>query len=184
MAKYNTFRFVTPVGIAVFPKLSKPDTHGKFADNKFKTDVDFGDEFPKLEKMINEKAKEWGYEDQQLPIVVEKDKEKKKTGRKLLRFKSKNRPAVFDAKKMAIPQGKEGNAEIAGGTKLRIDATLFSYDEGKGGLGLRLGPVQIIELVERDPNDARNFDEVEGFEYEGGDQDEDNADESSNFDDL
>lgn len=163
--KEKGIRFVTPIGTAVYPKISRPDTSGKFADGKFKTDIDFGDHTPALIKKVKDAAKEWGTPDN-FPFREEmkKDESGKKvpTGRILFKFKSKFRPAVFDAKKNAVPE----DVTIGGGTQLRIDATLFPYEEGKGGVSLRLGPVQVIELVEGGDS-AANFDEVDGFEYDG-----------------
>ncbi len=161
MAKQKSLRFVTPIGTAVYPKISKPDTTGKYADGKFKTDVDFGEHTDALIAKMEAAAKEWGVP-ANLPVKIELDKEKNPTGRKLLKFKSKFRPAIFDAKKNAIPEG----VNIGGGSELRIDATLFPYTEGRGGVSLRLGPVQIAKLVEGDS--AANFGELDGFEYDDG----------------
>lgn len=172
----KTIRFVTPVGIAVYPKISEPDTKGKYADNKFKTDVDFGSHTDALIKKFEEAATAWGVP-MNLPVVDQKDKDKKPTGKKLLRFKSKYRPAVFDAKKKPIPEG----VVVGAGSELRIDCTLFPYTEGKGGVALRLGPIQLASLVEGGEG-AGNFDEMEGFEY-GGEGD-DAADGSEGFDSL
>jgi hypothetical protein len=177
----KTIRFVTPVGVAVYPKISEPDTKGKFADNKFKTDVDYGAHTEALIAKITEAAEAWGTP-MNLPIVDEtkKDENGKKvpTGKKLIRFKSKYRPAVFDAKKKPLPQ----DVVIGGGSEIRIDATLFPYTEGKGGVGLRLGPVQVANLVEGGEG-AANFDEMEGFEYEA-DEAVGEKDGSEGFDQL
>jgi hypothetical protein len=172
----KTLRFVTPVGVAVYPKISSPDTQGKYADNKFKTDVDFGDHTDALIKKFEEAATAWGVP-VNLPVVDQKDKDKKPTGKKLVRFKSKYRPAVFDAKKNELPK----DTVIGAGTELRIDATLFPYTEGKGGVSLRLGPIQVASLVEGGDGSA-NFDEMEGYEYTA--EEGSKADQSEGFDTL
>jgi hypothetical protein len=177
MAKISkTIRFVTPVGVAVYPKISEPDTKGKYADGKYKTDVDFGDHTDALIKKFEDAAKAWGAP-MNLPVVEQKDKDKKPTGKRLIRFKSKYRPAVFDAKKNPLPE----NMVIGGGSEIRIDCTLFPYTEGKGGVALRLGPVQVANLVEGGEG-AANFDEMEGFTYD--DDSVKGLDGSEGFEDL
>jgi hypothetical protein len=162
----KTIRFVTPVGVAVYPKISAPDTQGQFADGKYKTDVDFGSHTDALIKKFEEAAKAWGVDVANIPVVDQKDRETKKpTGKKLVRFKSKFRPGVFDSKKVAIPS----DVTVGGGTELRIDTTMFPWAKGgKSGVSLRLGPVQISNLIEGGDS-AANFDEIEGYEYDGAD---------------
>lgn len=179
MAKISkTLRFVTPVGVCVYPKISEPDTKGKYADNKFKTDMDFGDHTEGLIKKFEEAAEAWGVP-MNLPVVDQKDKDKKPTGKKLIRFKSQYRPAVFDAKKKELSK----DIIVGAGSELRIDATLFPYTEGKGGVSLRLGPIQIATLSEGGEG-AGNFDEMEGYEYEADGADAQAADKSAGFDTL
>lgn len=178
MSKKKGIRFVTPIGVAVYPKISRPDTTGKYADGKFKTDVDFGEHTEALIAKMTKAAEEWDVP-LNLPVrdEMKKDENGKKqpTGRKLIKFKSKFRPAVFDAKKKELPD----DVVIGGGTELRIDATLFPYDEGKGGVSLRLGPIQVVKLMQGDS--AANFDELDGYEIDG---DEDRSEQADAFDSL
>lgn len=197
--KSQAISYITPWLTARYPKISKPDTEGKFADGKFKTDGI-------LEEADVEKARADLYaagkklwpnvpEDElRLPLKEffdgRKDEEKTSAGWGLV-LKSQYRPAVFDAKKKKLPDG----VVIGGGTIFRVASAIFPWEKSEKqtivengkkrtetvtayGVGLRLGDTQVKELVEfTGQGDGAAFDEVEGFEYEndGGAESEGSA---------
>jgi hypothetical protein len=153
--------FTTPIGVARFPKITKPDTTGDYADNKYKTDVVFSDEDLKTVKAnIVEFAKKNFTADElkkiDLPIKEHKDKE---TGEvtTFVRFKSARKPIIVDAKRKPIPEG----VDIGGGSRIRVGGTLNAYKKGGNkGVNIYLNGVQVIELFSGfNPND---FDEYDG----------------------
>ncbi len=200
--KLETVAYITPWVIARYPKISKPDTQGKFADNKFKTDALFMNEADYKAALAAAQAaakKLWPSIDQelvQLPIKEffdGKDEEKTSAGMGLV-LKSKFRPAVFDAKKKKLPDG----VAIGGGSEIRVASAFFPWskaseevivENGKRrkekvtayGISLRLGDVQVRKLEQNQgQGDGSAFDEVEGgFEYDvadaGGEQFTDDA---------
>lgn len=182
MAKHESIPFLTPWLTARFPKISKPDTKGQYADGKFKTDaVPLDDEGLKvLEKALKDAAKHfWPKEsDVSLPIMDfyanKEDKAAKKVEARGIRLKSKYKPAVFDSKKKKLPD----SVAIGGGSIIRIATAIFPWSKKtkfKGeeveefGISLRLGDVQVRKLVEfQAQGDGSAFDEdEEGFTYEG-----------------
>jgi hypothetical protein len=158
-------KFTTPIGVARYPKISKPDTTGEYADNKYKTDVVFSDEDLKVvTKQILDFAKE-NYSDAEVkkmvgsdnwPIKEAKDKE---TGEvtTFVRFKSQRKPFIFDAKKNKIPDG----VEVGGGSRVRVGGVLNAYHKGSNkGVNIYLNAVQVIELQQG--FNINDFDEYEG----------------------
>jgi hypothetical protein len=186
--KSEAIPFVTPWMTARFPKISKPDTQGKFADGKFKTDgiVD-EDDLPGVEKALNAAAKSFwpDADDVSMPLKdFFKDKEKKELAGRGLTLKSQYKPACFDTKKKKLPDG----VQIGGGSEIRVASAIFPWSkttkmktkDAKGkvttedvtefGIGLRLGDIQLRKLVVfAGAGDGAAFDEVEegGFEYDG-----------------
>jgi len=184
--KSESIPFVTPFFTARYPKVSAPDTKGKFADGKFKTDgiLDKGDVAKVRTTLLAAGKKFWpdvAEDDLRLPIKeFFSDKEKTKSEGIGITLKSAYKAAVFDSKKKALPDG----VAIGGGTVMRVASSIFPWsktetmlvvENGKRraetvtayGVGLRLGDVQVRELVERmGQGDGSAFDEVDGgFEY-------------------
>jgi hypothetical protein len=167
-------KFTTPIGVARYPKISKPDTTGDYADNKYKTDVVFSDEDLKtLKAQVVEFAKGEFTPDElkkiDLPIKEVKDKE---TGEitTCVRFKSARKPIIIDAKRNRIPD----NVEIGGGSRIRVGGTLNAYKKGGNkGVNIYLNAVQVIELQQG--FNINDFDEVDdGYvaddsNFDGGD---------------
>jgi DNA-directed RNA polymerase len=189
--KSQSIAFVTPWFVARYPKISKPDTKGKFADGKFKTDGVLTDEqYEEVEKAARAAgAKFWPdvpVEELALPLKdFYENKEAREKGEVESRgftLKSQYKPAIFDSKKKKLPDG----VVIGGGSVLRVASAFFPWsktteqivvEKGKRsksqvteyGVGMRLGDVQVKELVEfSGSGDGSAFDEVEdGFEYDG-----------------
>src|SRR5215469_8895904 len=129
MAKTESIPFVTPWFIARYPKISKPDTKGKFADNKFKTDGTFENEedLKKVEDALRAAAEKFwpGKDDVSLPVMDffenAEAREKGEVEARGIRLKSKYRPACFDAKKKKLPEG----LAIGGGSEIRVASAIF-----------------------------------------------------------
>lgn len=80
--------------------------------------------------------------------------------------KPKYRPQLYNAKKQPIT----GNIAIGEGTTARLGITLSGYSvAGKTGVSVKLGLVQIIDLVEYSGGgfDLNELDEEEGFDGVG-----------------
>src|SRR5690348_511137 len=92
-------KFVTPFGVASYPHLNKPDTKGKYADNKYKTKLVLPGDDPDTQafvKKIEEALQELkGSKKASLhrPYQVDED-----TGEVIFTAKTKYAPAIFDAK--------------------------------------------------------------------------------------
>lgn len=191
MAKATTKRVfqpgITGIGTLVYPKIIRPDTKGKFADNKFKTEFVLDDKKTSeaLFKDLCAKAKELAGKDYNEKdasgIPVKKTKQGKvvrdEDSNLVFKFKSSKRPVIVDAKRKRLPKG----VEVRGGSRGRVSYTLTNYDEG---VVMLLDAVQITELVQGSPG-ANAFDETDGFdgseleEYEdfGGESGEGGSDE-------
>lgn len=191
MAKQESIPFVTPWFKARYPKISQPDTKGKFADGKFKTDGVLDDtDYVAVEKALNAAAKKfWPDADiVSTPLKTfyknaDDKKAKKNAEGRGFTLKSKYRPAVFDSKKKALPEG----VKIGGGSIIRVASAIFPWSKAekvkvKGadgkitveesveyGVSLYLNDVQVRKLVEfQASGDGSSFDEdAGGFEYEG-----------------
>ena len=159
-------QIVTPAGIAVWPKLTKPDVYGEYADSKYKTELELSvTGLTTVKAQIKEAMKSMSFKvkDPRLPFKVGKD------GIERLVAKSKFLPTIFDAKKNKILDGKTATVaeaeelNIGGGSIIRIGGTLFPYDKG---VSLQLNTVQLITLVagQGGPRSADGFDEEDGYE--------------------
>lgn len=157
-----------------YPKLNEPDTRGKFADNKFKTDVVPTDPeaLKRFKAWATKVAQEKG-EDVEggIKLPIKKDK-KDKEAAPFITLKTKRRPIIVDAKRNTIPvaptdkNGKPiAHVRIRGGSLARVAGQLSNYE---GGLYLMLDAVQIIELAGGSQG-ADAFAAVEGgYEAEEG----------------
>jgi DNA-directed RNA polymerase len=190
MAKNDSIPFVTPWFKARYPKISEPDTKGKFADGKFKSDGFLEDaDYAAVEKALVSAGKKFWPEADVVSLPLKEffanaeDKKAKKAEGRGFTLKSKYRPAVFDSKKKALPK----DVKIGGGSVIRVASAIFPWSKAekmkiKGadgkmtieettayGVSLRLGDIQVRSLVEHQAQgDGSAFDEDEGgFEYEG-----------------
>lgn len=180
MAK--ALNIVTPIGRAVFPKLTKRDTEGQFASNKYQTYLALEPEdLKKIQSQIKAAMADMTFKVKQ-PALPFKDG---KDGEVLLVAKSKYLPLIIDSKKQPLvspDQFDESNLDDVrklaaknppGGSRIRIGATLFNYDKG---VSLQMHTVQVIEMAGRSL-DA--FDIEDGFELS---EDESSNDEANNLD--
>jgi hypothetical protein len=154
-------KLVTPKGVAKYPWLTKADT--KFnPDGVYKTDLLLSSEDAKpLAAQIKEfYGKHFQSKKGKMPYFKETDDNEKETGNIIFRFKTKNKPALFDS------DGKPmQNVNVFGGSQVKVSATAAPYNAaGNNGITLYLNAVQIIELVTGGGGDSDGF----GFKAEEG----------------
>lgn len=154
---------LTPRVIAVYPKITSPDTRGKKADGKYKTQFKFeeDEDCTKFQGWLKKKAKELcpDLKKPKMPWTLPTDDDEKPTGEVWFRASSKYKPLIVDSKNKDIKPG----INISGGSVMRLFIGVGSYEDG---ICLYLNQVQLIKLVEWKPTSA--FDEVEdGFGDDG-----------------
>lgn len=193
MAKQETIQWLTPWFVARFPKISKPDTEGKFADGKFKTDGVFEDAatLKEAEKILTAAGKKFWPDADEVYIPVKDffankdDKKAKKKQARGISLKSKRRPAVFDCSK---PRKKLPESLVIGaGSVIRVDARIAPWTKtekvktkdasGKVtveevemfGVTLYMNDVQVKKHVAPSGGGTGEAfsDDEEGFSYEG-----------------
>lgn len=183
MSKPNKLpRYVTPKGVAQYPKLNTPDT--KFnPDGEYNTKLVLEgdvaqDTLSLLDKLYAEaqdKAKKEnpGKKIKSGPEPYSVDEE---TGKVTLNFKLKakvtrkdgtqfeQKVALFDAKGKPLPEG----ANVGGGSVLKVAFEAVPYYTAMAGAGisLRCRAVQVIELHEYNAGGAGSygFSEEDGYE--------------------
>lgn len=139
-------KFITsPIGIAVFPHLEKPDTFK--GQNHYKLNLelpkDVAEVFKaKLQEMI--KDEKFETKKPKLPIREGRDE-----GVLLISAKSQYKPVIYDSHKNPI------TSRVGGGSKVRFIAEIYNYGEG---ISLRLNQVQVVDLKEQS---SCAFDDVE-----------------------
>lgn len=194
--KLPNITFVTPWLEFRFPKVTKPDTEGKYADGKFKTygialnDSDHAVIESKLREAAASKEfveffKKEGVTDLSEPTLPIKEFKNKQSGdveEMGFNFKSKYRPAIFDGRKKKLPE----TAKIGNGSEARIETVMFPWakiekvkvKDAKGkmttetqvgfGVSMRFQSAQMRKLVEGGgSSDGSAFEEDDSFEYEG-----------------
>jgi hypothetical protein len=177
--KQNIVRITTPAGIAVYPKIEKPDT--KFnTDGVYSIDLDLsGDEakdlIAKLTKVADEayaaECKSKGKKQLKRSDMPWKATEDGKTRFKF-KLKAKGgtgekqwdqKPAIFDAKGNPV---KDLNVGSGSTVKVAFDAVPYFTAMVGQGISLRLRAVQVIELrqyIAGDNFDAFGFKATDGF---------------------
>jgi hypothetical protein len=206
MAKQKRPTLMSPVGIAVYPRLNKPDTKfdadgvyqvklkmpkadaEKFeADLKTAYDAHYANCKAQNPGKKLKKAVAW-------PIVDVTDDDDNPTGEVQINFKMKSmvRPKNGEpfAKRPFLIDGKlkPTSANVGGGSKLRIKAELNLWNNPSLGVGVSLEPkvVQVVDLVEYQPGaDTEGFDAVEdGYEAPEGGTPESSSDDSGPDEDI
>lgn len=167
MAKANKITIITPVGVAMWPKLDKPDTFmPKKGEPKVRYMVNVAFEPDDLAWMKKEIAKA----EKTLGVVNPKNSpfkvNKKDNSETLVATSGADyKPAIFDAKNRRLPDG----VVVGGGSKIRLDVTVNAYDGFGGGVNLYINSVQVLDLKEPTWGVSR-FEAAEGFEYSGEDE--------------
>ena len=172
-----TNKITTPVGIAHYPYISKPDTQavekGYATQPMYKVNLSIpSEEAQPIIEQINavllagikdEKTKNPKKKIKQAPLPYsnEVDDDESETGNVIIKFKSKFKPSVFDAKNKPMV-----DHNIYGGSEIRVGGMISFYNSPSVGCGvtLRLGGVQVIQYVEGTSGaDSFGFEETEGF---------------------
>jgi hypothetical protein len=177
-----------PAGIAVWPKLDKPDVYyvtdkkGKPVIDKetgqqqvktrYITEVKYDD--ATLEKIIetfNKIAAKHlpDCENPKLPIKVVKKGDRKGERTVIMTSGAKFKPPVFDAQNEKVP----ASVIIGGGSLIKPAVTVNPYDGFGGGLNLYMDAIQLLKLEQNERTSP--FEKAEGFTYTGGE--DANADE-------
>lgn len=177
--------FVSPFGVAVYPKLDKPYTYNA-ATKRSEPDPENGKfelklrltpeqaapliteikEYAKSEGLDLDEVKNWPFKD-------EKDKAtKKKTGFVIVKFGNKakaktglpNRIKHVDARGNVLPSG----FKLTSGSVVRASGFMMAFEQLDGGVSLRISQVQIKKLA--DAGDGPTLEAIEdedAFEYDG-----------------
>jgi hypothetical protein len=179
-------KFVSPLGVARYPKISYPDTKGQYADGRYKTDVVFDDVgLAAIKKMLTEFAAETipHVKNPKLPIKTGKDDVTYvsfKGGWNAEKDEAR-KPFVGDAKRNPIPEG----VTIGAGSKIKVAATMANYENGPNkGITIYLDGVQVLELVEGGGDVAGRFADEDGFVAEETTSDSNPGDEFESADAL
>jgi hypothetical protein len=193
---------ITPLGIAIFPWLSKPDTKFK-AEGEYRLKLKLeGEEATKLKAAIDaaydqaialmaaEKDKKVDkIKRADKPYKAEEDKEGNETGALLFTFKQKAQitfktgPEAGKTKQIKVDILGAGNkplpkdSPVFGGSKVKVafEAWPFFTAAVGAGLTLRLNAVKVIELVSSGNRDY-GFDEDEGYAPTDSDDDTPSSD--------
>lgn len=164
--KDKYLKITTPQGIAKYPWLIKADT--KFdADGIFKTDLVLtADEAKSIATSIKKHfEKHFPNTKGKMPYSKELDDQNKETGNYVFKFKTKNKPALFDATGKPMQ-----DVNVFGGSQIKVSATAAAYSAGGNkGITLYLNAVQVIELVTGDSGSSESFGFTaeEGYEHKG-----------------
>lgn len=170
-----TTKYVSPKGTAGYPKLTRPDTKFK-AEGEYSTtltmDAKEGKAF--LETLKEACVDEVGAKAAQTAHYPVKEEEGKFT----FKFKSKNKPKLYDSHGKPIKDVEELN--IGSGSVMKVaGAMAFPKVQGKQYVSLYMNQVQVIDLVEY--GGSPFGDEGEGFSASEADTAEADADEDVAF---
>jgi len=155
---------ISPIGVASYPHLNKPDT--RFDDDGiYQVNMLYTKKEVKPIQDIVGPLMNGGFHN---PIKPELDEDDRPTDRYNIRFKMK---AIMKIKGKRVSQkpiltdtaGNRVISNISGGSKLRIAYQAVPFDQGKGGVTLRMKAVRVVELVEYIPGVQWGVDD-EGFE--------------------
>jgi hypothetical protein len=154
MAKSVREKIVSPAGIAVYPRLNKPDT--KFdAVGEFKTGLKLDPSDPAAKAFLD-KMEAFAAANgitKGLPWKDEAGDNGEPTGMVIVKYKVKafwpakdgnppesRKPAVVDAGKQIL------TANVGGGSTIRISGEMATYDGFGGGVSLQPKAIQVLDL--------------------------------------
>lgn len=180
---------ITPVGHAQYPWLNNADTKwqelGEYKVNLILDKEDAGDFMAMIDEAITEKFKaEKSKKKAPLPYAMELDEAGGETGRVIFKFKNRNRMnrngELWDRKPLLVDtKGNPTNADVGGGSKIRIKAELYPWHNAALGTGVSL-QMKAVQVIELEPLRKQEFDAIDGFEADeneeplsGSGQDED-----------
>lgn len=187
MAKQQSKTMMSPKGVAVYPRLDRPDT--KFDDNGiYKADIAVPLEeaeplMEKLQEIHKAHVGKAASKNANTMWYLEEDKETgEQTGRVIFKLRAKNKlvtkgqnagqlwdrqPKAFDAKGNRIVE----MPAVGGGSVLKVFFEVYEWSaSNKFGVSLQPLKVQIIDLHEfSGGDDSSPFEEEEGFTVEDED---------------
>ena len=141
---------ITPVGTAAGPWLNKPD--GRFdADGIYQVKMIFNKKDIKPIQTIVDPLMDGG---KHHPIKPEMDDEGNPTGNHIVQFKMKARVKTkngeeFTQKPILLDTlGNRVVDQVGAGSKLKIAYQAIPFNQGAGGVTMRMQKVRIVELVE------------------------------------
>jgi len=143
MPKKPKINFQTPVGVAKYPHLNKPDTAFD-SEGKYKAELLVSqDEAKPLIKLIEDAAvAEHGSANYRVPYQTDEE-----TGEVAFKLQSKYQPKFYDTAGQLVPEGKE--PRIGGGSRLRLKGYLNVYKvSGQAGVSIQLTSCQIVEAMQ------------------------------------
>ena len=164
--------FVTGIGIAQYPWLSKADTKfqelGEYKCNLILEGTDATELVEQIDQAIaQKKATEKAKKTAPAPYVFEEDDNGTPTGRVIFKFKNRNRMNrngdLWDRKPLLVDtKGNRADVDVGGGSKVRIKGEMYAWANPSLGAGvsLQMKAVQIVELEVYTPKET--FDAIEG----------------------
>ena len=141
---------VTPVGTAAWPWLNKPDVRFD-ADGVYQVKMIFNKKDIKPIQAIVDPLMDGG---KHHPIKPEMDDEGNPTGNHIVQFKMKARVKTkngeeFTQKPILLDTlGNRVVDQVGAGSKLKIAYQAIPFNQGAGGVTMRMQKVRIVELVE------------------------------------
>ena len=141
---------ITPVGTAAWPWLNKPDTRFD-ADGVYQVKMIFNKKDIKPIQTIVDPLMDGG---KHHPIKPEMDDDGSPTGNYIVQFKMKARVKTkngeaFTQKPVLLDTlGNRGIDQVGAGSKLKIAYQAIPFNQGAGGVTMRMQKVRIIDLVE------------------------------------
>lgn len=178
---YMVEKVLTPVGVASFPNIDKPDTRWD-ADGAYSADVVVGPgEETALQAKLEALAEEFRKEQEigsgvevHIPIKPETDRDKQPTGNVLIKTKLKAFVGGYDGSEKVSQRPKVVDGQtnpihpvpaVGGGSKMRVACDAIArYVQGKIYVTLNIRAVQIVELVLKGSGDPSEYgmEELEG----------------------
>jgi hypothetical protein len=137
-------KYVSPKGTAGYPKLTRPDTKFK-AEGEYSTSLTMGAKVaaPLIAQIEEAYVEEFG----QKAVAKANYPFKTEDGQVTFKFKSKNKPKLFDAAGKPIRDTEELN--VGSGSVLKVAGAISCRAvSGKNYATLYMNQVQIIDLVE------------------------------------
>lgn len=137
-------KYVSPKGTAGYPKLTRPDTKFK-AEGEYSTSLTMDKKTaqPLIDLIEEAYVEEFG----QKAVAKANYPFKEEEGKITFKFKSKNKPKLFDAAGKPIKSDDELN--IGSGSVLKVAGAISCRAvSGKNYATLYMNQVQIIDLVE------------------------------------
>ena len=174
---------VTPVGTAAWPWLNTPDT-GYEEDGVYQVKMIFNKKDVKEIQAIVDPLMAGGKHN---PVKPELDDQDKPTGNFIINFKLKakgktksggsypQKPIIRDSANNRVLN------KVGAGSKLRIAYNAVPFNQGAGGVTMRLKEVKIIELVEYVKKDEVDWGKDEGS-FVGTTAEDSNENEEDNED--